>query len=67
MLCSFCGRTKEEVHVLITGPGVNICDKCVGACAQTILERRYVAQLKRNLAALPSILWKELWESVQWP
>jgi ATP-dependent Clp protease ATP-binding subunit ClpX len=28
--CSFCGRTKEETHLLVAGAdGVYICDKCI--------------------------------------
>ena len=25
LVCSFCGRTQNEVEQLIIGPGVNIC------------------------------------------
>jgi ATP-dependent Clp protease ATP-binding subunit ClpX len=28
-VCSFCGRTSEEVEAIVTGPGVNICNECV--------------------------------------
>ena len=27
--CNFCGRSQNEVNMLITGPSVNICDECV--------------------------------------
>ena len=27
--CSFCGKHKDEVAVIIDGPGVMICDGCV--------------------------------------
>ncbi|MCH8474933.1 MAG: ATP-dependent Clp protease ATP-binding subunit ClpX [Opitutales bacterium] len=38
-LCSFCGKSQNEVKKLIAGPaGVFICDSCVGVC-QTIIER----------------------------
>lgn len=30
--CSFCGKTEKEVKRLIAGPGVFICDECVGLC-----------------------------------
>ena len=35
--CSFCGKTQEDVHRLIAGPGVYICNECVELC-QSILE-----------------------------
>jgi ATP-dependent Clp protease ATP-binding subunit ClpX len=28
-LCSFCGRSSEEVEAIVTGPGVNICSDCI--------------------------------------
>lgn len=34
--CSFCGKTETEVHRLIQGPGVRICDKCVAFCAELL-------------------------------
>ena len=30
--CSFCQKPAPEVAKLIAGPGVYICDGCVGAC-----------------------------------
>jgi len=30
--CSFCGKSDREVTRLIGGPGVYICDACVGVC-----------------------------------
>ncbi|MCK5147103.1 ATP-dependent Clp protease ATP-binding subunit ClpX [bacterium] len=28
-VCSFCGRSSEEIDAIVTGPGVNICNECV--------------------------------------
>jgi len=28
-ICSFCGRSSDEVDAIVTGPGVNICNECV--------------------------------------
>ncbi len=30
--CSFCGKKPADVPALITGPGVRICDACLGLC-----------------------------------
>src|SRR3954454_21428785 len=30
--CPFCGKDKEDGAKLIAGPGVYICDECVGLC-----------------------------------
>ncbi|ENY6099347.1 ClpX C4-type zinc finger protein [Raoultella ornithinolytica] len=36
--CSFCGVTNIEVAgVLIAGPGVCICQKCVFLCVEMVL------------------------------
>jgi ATP-dependent Clp protease ATP-binding subunit ClpX len=40
LFCSFCGKEKGEVFVLIAGPTVFICDECVGRCATMIAEKR---------------------------
>ena len=32
LFCSFCRKSNREVRKLIGGPGVYICDACVGLC-----------------------------------
>ena len=37
--CSFCGKSQDQVKKLIQGPsGACICDECVAACGDIILE-----------------------------
>ena len=37
--CSFCGKTQDQVHRLISGPnGAFICDECIDICAEIIDE-----------------------------
>ena len=38
--CSFCGKSENQVHRMIQGPGVRICDECVQLC-MSILEDDY--------------------------
>ena len=38
MRCSFCGKGKEHVRKLVAGPGVYICDQCIGLCNQVLAE-----------------------------
>lgn len=38
LYCSFCGNSQHEVHKLISGPSVFICDKCVELCNDIIRE-----------------------------
>jgi len=41
MKCSFCGSKREDVGVLVSGPNVHICDKCVLICVDVIFQRFY--------------------------
>lgn len=34
--CSFCGKSRREVMKLVAGPGVYVCDECVGLCNQIL-------------------------------
>lgn len=34
--CSFCGKSQEQVNILIAGPGVFICNACVDICNQIL-------------------------------
>jgi len=34
--CSFCGKAESEVKMLLSGPGVFICDECVKQCEQVL-------------------------------
>ena len=37
--CSFCGRSRDEVDKLVSGPsGVYICDECIEACNEMLKE-----------------------------
>jgi ATP-dependent Clp protease ATP-binding subunit ClpX len=36
--CSFCRKTLREVRKLIAGPGVSICNECVGLCVDLLSE-----------------------------
>lgn len=43
-ICSFCGKSHAEVKKLIAGPGVYICDNCIGVC-KTILDKEASTEL----------------------
>jgi ATP-dependent Clp protease ATP-binding subunit ClpX len=38
LLCSFCGKSQDEVKKLIAGPSVYICDECIELCNDIIAE-----------------------------
>ncbi|WP_084964823.1 ClpX C4-type zinc finger protein [Thermoactinospora rubra] len=40
MRCSFCQSKAADVEKLIAGPGVFICDRCVGLCTEILDSER---------------------------
>jgi len=36
--CSFCGKNENQIHRMIQGPGVRICDECVQLCMSILNE-----------------------------
>jgi hypothetical protein len=38
--CSFCAKPGSEVEKVIAGPGVYICNECVGLCADILRAER---------------------------
>ncbi|MFC1867357.1 ATP-dependent Clp protease ATP-binding subunit ClpX [Thermodesulfobacteriota bacterium] len=51
LLCSFCGKSQDEVKKLIAGPSVYICDECIQLCTEIIAEE--YGQEKETGLALP--------------
>jgi ATP-dependent Clp protease ATP-binding subunit ClpX len=46
--CSFCGKSQEQVHRLIAGPGgVYICDECIDLCQEIIAEEQAAPTAQR--------------------
>lgn len=39
--CSFCGKSQDQVKKLISGPGVYVCDECVGLCNEILDEELF--------------------------
>ena len=51
--CSFCGKSQEQVHRLIAGPGgVYICNECIDLCREIIEEEQ--ARTEEEQARTPS-------------
>ena len=46
LYCSFCGKSQHEVHKLIAGPTVFICDECVELCMDIIREENKSSLVK---------------------
>lgn len=53
LICSFCGKSQNEVRKLIAGPTVYICDECVELCNDIIAEEYEREELTHRESALP--------------
>ena len=50
--CSFCAKPSSQVEKVIAGPGVYICNECVGLCNDILgAERRKPAEPRTQLPA----------------
>ena len=55
LICSFCGKTHDEVIRMIAGPAVFICDECVSLCNEVIAEGGSDGKSKGGLLAQESL------------
>jgi len=53
--CSFCGKHEQQVHRMIQGPGVRICDECVQLC-MSILNDGFEDSNRNELEEIPDKL-----------
>ena len=53
LLCSFCGKSQEEVKKLIAGPSVYICDECIQLCNEIIAEEYGQEAEKDSISQIP--------------
>jgi ATP-dependent Clp protease ATP-binding subunit ClpX len=45
--CSFCGRSKKEVNLLISGINANICDSCIEQARDIVMQELTSAKKKK--------------------
>ena len=62
--CTFCGKQQDEVHRLIAGPGVYICNECVELCHEIIEEDAESAPLDLTEVPKPQEILDKLNEYV---
>ncbi|WP_435875538.1 ClpX C4-type zinc finger protein [Nonomuraea fuscirosea] len=53
--CSFCHKNSGDVNKLIAGPGVHICDQCVGLCNDILEQERLADSTEPRLPAWESM------------
>jgi len=55
--CSFCGRGRERIHKLFSGPsGVYICDLCVKLCGQILSKEEELNRAPKRPTAVKDML-----------
>lgn len=53
--CSFCGKSEDEVDLLIAGPSVNICNECTQLCYDILgNSENYTSSNDNTLDELPT-------------
>ncbi len=55
LCCSFCGKKESEVEMLLSGPGVFICNECVKQC-QEVMQGDFDVKNFDNTKDLPKPL-----------
>ena len=53
LMCSFCGKSQDEVKKLIAGPSVYICDECIQLCNEIIAEENTQESEDETVGQLP--------------
>src|SRR5512138_1039940 len=53
LVCSFCGKSQDEVRKLIAGPTVYICDECIDLCNDIIAEECDQEEALASTSAVP--------------
>ena len=53
LVCSFCGKSQDEVRKLIAGPTVYICDECIDLCNDIIAEEVDQEETLSSTSAVP--------------
>ena len=46
--CSFCGKTKKEVSIMISGINAHICERCIGQAQQILNEENKIRFSSRS-------------------
>ncbi|MGW3351637.1 ClpX C4-type zinc finger protein [Nonomuraea rubra] len=60
--CSFCHKKSGDVSKLIAGPGVHICDECVGLCVEILEQERLAASTEPRLPAWETMTVEQILE-----
>ena len=54
LVCSFCGKTQNEVRKLVAGPSAYICDECIELCRCIVEEGEELQKIDGRGNEIPS-------------
>ncbi|MFT8458515.1 MAG: ATP-dependent Clp protease ATP-binding subunit ClpX [Liquorilactobacillus ghanensis] len=52
VVCSFCGKSQDQVKKIVAGPGVYICNECIELCKE-IIDEEFKEELSEDLVNVP--------------
>ncbi|GAJ25368.1 ATP-dependent Clp protease ATP-binding subunit ClpX [Liquorilactobacillus sucicola DSM 21376 = JCM 15457] len=52
VVCSFCGKSQDQVKKIVAGPGVYICNECIDLCKE-IIDEEFKEQASEELLNVP--------------
>ncbi|KRM96489.1 ATP-dependent protease ATP-binding subunit ClpX [Liquorilactobacillus aquaticus DSM 21051] len=52
VVCSFCGKSQDQVKKIVAGPGVYICNECIDLCKE-IIDEEFREQASEELLSVP--------------
>lgn len=55
IVCTFCGRSREEARRLVAGPGCYICDRCIAMCNEIPAEEENATTTPTSTDANPTM------------
>lgn len=53
-ICSFCGKSQNEVKRMVSGPSVDICNECVAACKEMLDKDQTTGQVAGDEIKVPT-------------
>jgi hypothetical protein len=65
LYCSFCGKNQTQVHKLIAGPTVFICDECVDLCNKIIAGPDFTVEDLPKLESLDAMSNEKLLDTLR--
>ena len=63
-ICSFCGKSRDQVKAIINGPSVCICNECIKVCIGILYDHQgyfVMAHSGRRSGKRRGLLYRRFW------